>query len=200
MPGAGDRRYCEHAECVESMNRVTRIAVGFAVAVLAAVGAGVAAVPAGASDVTVQRDSSDQSLVPEAIRVPAGNRRIAVMPGRGVQTYLCTNGAFGFLQPDAILKNYGRAQVLHSKGPVWTSVEDGSSVTATGVASSPVPNAIPQLLLKSNGANRGPGLLAGVTFIQRLNTTGGVSPTGSCTDGVTVSVPYTADYAFWVAS
>ncbi len=179
------------------MSRVKRITIGFAVAAMAAVAAGA---PAGAaSDATARQGVSDQRQVPEAIRVPAGNRRIAVMPGRGVQTYLCTNGAFGFLQPDAILKHHGRAQVLHSRGPVWTSVDDGSSVTAAGVASSPVANAIPQLLLRSTG-NRGPGLLAGVTFIQRLNTTGGVSPTGSCTDGVTVSVPYTADYTFWVAS
>jgi hypothetical protein len=75
---------------------------------------------------------------------------------------------------------------------------DGSSVTAAAQANSPVPNSIPQLLLKSTG-NRGPGLLSAVTFVQRLNTTGGASPTGACTDGVTASVPYTADYAFWVA-
>lgn len=181
------------------MSRVHRVAVGLAVAVLTAVGAGAAAVPAGAApDAAAQQATSDQR-VPEQIRVPAGNRRIAVMPAQGVQTYLCTNGAWGFLQPDAILKHHGRALVLHSKGPVWTSVKDGSSVTAAVAASSPVPNAIPQLLLKSTG-NRGPGLLAEVTFIQRLNTVGGVSPTGSCVDGVTASIPYTADYTFWVAT
>jgi hypothetical protein len=76
---------------------------------------------------------------------------------------------------------------------------DGSSVTAAAAANSPVPDSIPQLLLKSTG-NRGPGQLGAVTYIQRLNTTGGVSPTGACTDGATSSVRYTADYAFWVAS
>jgi hypothetical protein len=136
--------------------------------------------------------------VPDAIKVPDGNKRIAVMPARGVQTYQCTAGAWTFLQPDAILRYHGRPQVLHTKGPVWTSVVDGSSVTAAAQASSPVPNAIPQLLLVSTG-NRGPGLLSAVTYIQRLNTTGGLAPTGTCTDGTTTSVPYTADYTFWVA-
>jgi hypothetical protein len=110
----------------------------------------------------------------------------------------CTAGAWTFLQPDAILRNHGRAQVLHTKGPVWTSVVDGSSVTGASQASSPVPNAIPELLLKAT-ANRGPGLLGSVTYIQRLHTTGGLAPAGACTEATTVSVPYTADYAFWVA-
>ena len=135
--------------------------------------------------------------MPEPIRVPDGYRRIASMQSRGVQTYQCTNGAWTFLQPDAILQFNGRAQVLHTRGPVWTSVVDGSSVTGTVVASAPQPDAIPELLLSST-ANRGPGLLAEVRYIQRLDTTGGLSPTGACTEGVTASVPYTADYTFWV--
>ena len=61
-----------------------------------------------------------------------------------------------------------------------------------------MPNAIPQLLLEATG-NRGPGLLSTVTYIQRLNTTGGLAPTGTCTDGTTASVRYTAVYTFWVA-
>jgi hypothetical protein len=136
--------------------------------------------------------------VPEVIRVPAGNRRIAVMPADGVQTYQCTAGTWTFLQPDAILRHRGRPVVLHTKGPVWTSVVDGSSVTAAAQANSPVAGAIPQLLLAATGA-RGSGLLSTVTYIQRLDTTGGLAPAGSCVDGATTSVPYTADYAFWAA-
>jgi Protein of unknown function (DUF3455) len=45
---------------------------------------------------------------------------------------------------------------------------------------------------------RGPGLLADVTFIQRLDTTGGLPPTGACVEGTTASVPYTTTYTFWV--
>jgi len=185
------------------LGRAHRIALGVAAAAFAAVGVGVAAVPAGAAPEAPLEVSADQvqasdqqQHVPDAIRVPDGFRRIAEMPSVGVQTYQCTNGAFTFLQPDAILQFNGRAQVLHSRGPVWTSVIDGSSVTAAVEASAPSENAIPQLLLR-NTANRGPGLLADVVFVQRLDTTGGLSPTGACTEGATASVPYTADYTFW---
>jgi hypothetical protein len=178
------------------MSRVRRAVIGTMVAVMASAGGGVAdAAPARSEESTV----AGHRNVPEVLRVPEGNRRIAVMPARGVQTYQCTAGAWTFVQPDAILRHHGRAEVLHTRGPVWTSVVDGSSVTAAAQATSPVENAIPQLLLKSTG-NRGPGLLGAVTYIQRLNTTGGLSPTGACTDGATASVPYTADYTFWTAA
>jgi len=43
--------------------------------------------------------------------------------------------------------------------------------------------------------------LVGTTFIQRLNTTGGLPPAASECDATTVGtraeVPYTADYYFW---
>jgi hypothetical protein len=180
------------------MGRLRRIAIGLAVVAIATVGVGGAASTAGAVGTAHGPDSSVQRGVPDAIKVPDGNTRIAAMPARGVQTHRCTAGTWTFLQPDAILRHHGRPQVLHTVGPVWTFVVDGSSVTATAQASSPVPNAIPQLLLKS-ASNRGPGLLSAVTYIQRLNTTGGLAPTGTCSEGTTASVPYTARYTFWVA-
>lgn len=151
-----------------------------------------AAMPAGAAQ------SSGRSDVPNEIKVPQGNKRVATMPARGVQTYQCTGNAWTFLQPDAILRHRGHPEALHTAGPVWTSVRDGSSVTAESVASSPVDGAIPQLLLRATD-NRGPGIFADVTYIQRLDTRGGLAPTGACTDGTTVSVRYSADYVFWVA-
>src|SRR6266536_2076247 len=157
------------------MSGVHRVAAGLAVAAMAAIGAGAAAVPAGAQDAGVAH--SDQRNVPEAIRVPDGNTRIAVMPGRGVQTYQCVNGAFTFVQPDAILEHHGRPEVLHTRGPIWTDVKDGSSVSGAVQATSPVAGAVPQLLLTAT-VIRGPGFLGEVTFIQRLNTTGGVAYRG----------------------
>jgi hypothetical protein len=179
------------------MRRLRGITIGLAVAALAAVGIGAASTASAVGAASASAGSGHRG-VPDVIKVPDGNKRIAVMPARGVQTYQCTAGAWTFLQPDAILRHHGSAKVLHTAGPVWTSVVDGSSVTAAAVANSPVPGAIPQLLLQANG-HRGSGLLSAVTYIQRLNTTGGLAPTGACTDGTTVSVRYTADYAFWVA-
>lgn len=180
------------------MRRVHRVTAGLTIAALTAIGIGTAAVPASGVPAD-ETGHTAQRHVPEQIRVPEGNRRIAVMPARGVQTYQCAAGAWTFLQPDAILEHHGRALVLHSRGPVWTSVRDGSSVTAAAAANVPVDNAIPLLLLRSTG-NRLPGLLGPVTFIQRLNTRGGLAPTGSCVDGTTASIPYSADYTFWVAA
>jgi hypothetical protein len=191
------------------MSRARRVAFGVgaaAVAGLAAVGIGLAVSPAGAAADPSAGASSGVSTgagqhgVPAVVRVPDGNRRIATFSARGVQTYQCTAGAFVFVQPDAILSIRGRAEILHSRGPVWTSVLDGSSVTGATVASSPRENAIPELLLRSTG-NRAPGLLGTVRFIQRLDTRGGLAPAGACTtEGATVSVPYAATYAFWVAA
>ena len=173
------------------MFRTRRIVVALATVALVTTGTGATATPANESP-------ARNRPVPEAIKVPPGNKKIATMSARGVQTYQCAAGAWTFLQPDAILDDRGRSRVLHSRGPVWTSVEDGSSVTAAAVANSPVDGAIPQLLLQAT-ANRAPGVFGTVTYIQRLNTRGGLSPTGACTDGTTTSVRYTADYTFWVA-
>jgi hypothetical protein len=57
------------------------------------------------------------------------------------------------------------------------------------------------VLLKSTG-NTGTGMMAETTWVHRLNTTGGVGPSGSCDPtvdaGRVVSVPYTADYFFYL--
>jgi Protein of unknown function (DUF3455) len=48
-----------------------------------------------------------------------------------------------------------------------------------------------------------PGALDDTTFIQRVNTTGGLVPAAAtCTTatvGAQAEVPYTADYRFWKA-
>ena len=52
-------------------------------------------------------------------------------------------------------------------------------------------------LLSAVTAQRGNGRLSGVTTIQRLNTRGGTAG-GSCKSaGTLLSIPYSADYAFW---
>src|SRR5216110_352801 len=69
-------------------------------------------------------------------------------------------------------------------------------------ASCPNSGSIQCLLLQSVGNKKGAtggNLLADTTFIQRLNTSGGVVPTSVCTVGQTQLVPYTADYFFFRA-
>ncbi|MFJ4788654.1 DUF3455 domain-containing protein [Streptomyces sp. NPDC088794] len=138
--------------------------------------------------------------VPDALKVPDGNKLTGVFSAAGVQTYTCTNDAWTLLEPAATLwaKNdrTHRSVALHSRGPVWVSTVDGSAVNGSAIANSPKTGTIPELLLKAT-ATRGTGTFAGVSYIQRLNTDGGVAPTTACTRTDQVSVKYTATYAFY---
>ncbi|WP_371669472.1 DUF3455 domain-containing protein [Streptomyces sp. NBC_00289] len=137
---------------------------------------------------------------PAALKVPDGNRLTGVFSAAGVQTYTCTDGAWKLLEPAATLwakkDRSHRPVALHSRGPVWVSTRDGSAVNATAVANSPKAGTIPELLLQAT-ATRGTGIFADVSYIQRLNTHGGVAPTTACTGTDQVSVPYSATYAFY---
>jgi uncharacterized protein DUF3455 len=66
------------------------------------------------------------------------------------------------------------------------------------------PGAIPWLLLQTAGLQEGPtggDTLTRTTFVQRLNTAGGVAPSTGCSSpadvGAKAFVPYTADYYFF---
>ena len=121
----------------------------------------------------------------------------------GVQKYTCQpNGTWLFTDPVAALYKKGKPLGVHflnlgTGRPVW-QLEDGSSVEAARKASAPNGAAnIPALLLQ--GVATTPGRLGGTTWVQRLNTVGGIAPAGACTPGATAAVPYTADYFFWKA-
>jgi hypothetical protein len=90
----------------------------------------------------------------------------------------------------------------------WQHSRDTSTVWAVAIASSSdsifvAPGAIPWLLLQVVGAQDGPtggDKLSETTFIQRLNTSGGIAPSTGCTLSTDVGkkalVPYTTDYFF----
>ncbi|MEW1723593.1 DUF3455 domain-containing protein [Streptomyces sp. NPDC093109] len=144
--------------------------------------------------------SAAKAEIPAALQVPEGNKRVAELSAKGVQVYTCANGGWTLLEPAATLWRKGdlkqKTIALHSRGPVWVSTVDGSAVNAAAVANSPRTGTIPELLLKAT-ANRGDGVFGKVSYIQRLETGGGVAPAGTCTDADQVSVPYTATYAFY---
>ena len=138
--------------------------------------------------------------VPAALKVPDGNRLTGVFSAEGVQVYTCTDGVWKLLEPAATLwakNDHSRRTVaLHSRGPVWVSTVDGSAVNAAALVTSPKAGTIPELLLKST-ATRGTGVFADVSYIQRLNTRGGVAPSTACTGAEQTSVPYSATYTFY---
>ncbi|MFI6934735.1 DUF3455 domain-containing protein [Streptomyces sp. NPDC050287] len=167
---------------------------------LAAVTAGTLLTATAGQAATAQRPAHPGVDAPAALKVPDGNRLTGVFSAAGVQTYTCTDGAWKLLEPAATLwaRNDGsrRTVALHSRGPVWVSTVDGSAVNAAAIANSPKTGTIPELLLQST-ATRGTGMFADVSYIQRLNTHGGVAPTTACTGTDQVGVPYSATYAFY---
>ena len=87
---------------------------------------------------------------------------------------------------------------------VWGKVIPGDSSSDSNYVE---PGAIPWLRVTIAGHRDGPtggDRLSGTTFIQRLNTHGGVAPSTGCTSladlGNTAFVPYTTDYYFYKSS
>lgn len=139
--------------------------------------------------------------VPDSIAAP-GERLVATTHAEGAQIYECKADTAGrltwqFREPIATLMMDGKTIGRHFAGPSW-ELDDGSTTGGKVVGRAPgaTQSDIPLLKLHATSP-RDRGALAGVTTIQRLNTKGGVAP-GSCeTAGALLSVPYSADYAFF---
>jgi hypothetical protein len=155
-----------------------------------------AAIPLLLADTGQNHRSPD---VPEALQVPAGNKVAFHAFAVGVQIYEWSGTAWVFVAPEAVLfaDAGGHGEVgIHYAGPSWES-ESGSKVVGARVAGSPVPDAIPWLLLKAV-STEGPGIFHRITYIQRVNTTGGTAPSGPGSGvGARIEVPYTAEYVFY---
>jgi hypothetical protein len=152
----------------------------------------------------------DQSTLPDAVKVPAGNKVVMETVGIGETTYECRDKKdapgqmeWAFVGPNAVLKDRKGATVGAYYGPpaTWKST-DGSEVTATQLAVSPAPAGnIPLQLVKANPA-KGNGAMMGVTYIQRVASKGGVAPAMACdaaAKGKKEIVKYQADYIIYKA-
>ncbi|HYO82058.1 MAG TPA: DUF3455 domain-containing protein [Bryobacteraceae bacterium] len=161
--------------------------------------------------------------VPTDIQIEAGHQAFLKVGAVGTQNYICLPSGWTFTGPQATLfvtfQWFGtriRQQVgTHyltpnpdepgALRPLWQSSTDTSIVWGrqTGTSSDPQfvdPTAIPWLRLEAVGKQAGPtggAMLSQTTFIQRVNTTGGLKPTAACTVGERQFVPYTADYVFY---
>jgi hypothetical protein len=151
----------------------------------------------------------DNAALPEPVRVPAGQKQRMSTSATGEITYECREkkdmaGAYewAFVAPVATLYGSGKQVVgKYYGGPTWES-NDGSKVTGKQVAVAPGgAGNIPLQLVKADPA-MGMGAMQGVSFIQRLNTQGGVAPAAVCDaagKGRRQQVPYSADYVFYGA-
>lgn len=144
--------------------------------------------------------------IPAAIAVPDGNRFAFSFHAEGVQIYKCiasgSTASWVFQAPQAdLFGKHHHFAGTHYAGPTWEFI-DGSSVVGSKVAAATVDaTAIPWLLLKAV-SHDGDGRMAEVTYVQRLETVGGVAPATGCDvahDGTIANVDYTATYAFYRA-
>jgi Protein of unknown function (DUF3455) len=141
------------------------------------------------------------SRLPLAIRVDESkNKVVATLRGVGKQIYDCTSGTATFREPAAgLFTSRGIPAGIHGKGPgpgpFWTNF-DGSRVDGSGAVSAPSPDSTRNVpWLRLNATSVGTGAFGGLTFIQRIDTRGGVAP--SPCNAPTVAVDYTANYVFW---
>ena len=149
-------------------------------------------------------------LVPENLKVPAGQTLSLVSPATGVQIYEC--GAIKtepprfewvFKAPQAeLLDLSGKKIGKHYAGPTWES-NDGSKVVGEAKArdDGPAATAIPWLLLAAKSTS-GNGVFSRTQSIQRLYTVGGKAPAAACGKaqlGKEARVPYKATYYFYSA-
>ncbi len=162
--------------------------------------------------------------VPSNLEVPAGNTAYLIGHARGTQNYLCLPKGAGFawtlFGPQATLfDDGGNQQITHflsanpdengTPRPTWQHSGDTSAAWAVAIEPSTDPNfvapgAIPWLLLQAVGNEYGTSLghkLTYTTYIQRVNTAGGLAPADGCSVATDVGrkalVPYTADYVFY---
>ena len=165
--------------------------------------------------------------VPDRLQPPEGNEVFLIGHAFGTQDYVCAASgagvAFVLTTPEAVLfDNPSRRVVNHffSPNPVeggtiratWQSTRDSSvfwgsaTQTATSLTDPDfvAPDAIAWLLLGRVGVLDGVGggnTLSVATFVQRVNTVGGLAPSTGCTSqgdiGRTAFVPYEADYVFF---
>lgn len=157
-----------------------------------------------ASDASALDNSATLPAGCESLQVEAANGLAFRVYAMGVQVYKWNGSSWTFVEPVATLfadARYNGEVGTHYVGPTWES-NSGSKVSAArvpGTGCTPDSTAIPWLLLKKV-STEGAGIFSSVTFIQRLNTTGGTPPTapGSVVDE-RKEVPYTAEYYFYRA-
>ncbi|MES2947790.1 MAG: DUF3455 domain-containing protein [Pseudomonadota bacterium] len=152
-----------------------------------------------------------QANLPAAVQVPGGNKVAMETVGVGEITYQCNakkdmadQFEWVFAGPDAKLNDRSGKQVGKYYGPpaTWENM-DGSKLTGVQVAVAPNGTGnIPNQLVKANPAS-GTGAMTGVTYIQRVNTVGGVAPSSACAAsnvGTRQIVKYQSDYIFYKPS
>jgi uncharacterized protein (TIGR03118 family) len=145
----------------------------------------------------------DLPPVCDRIAVAKDNHAVFHVFAVGVQIYSWSGTNWAFVAPEATLfadADHHAEVGTHfgtPTGPAWQT-RSGSEVIEQRVDScAPDSTAIPWLLLRTI-SETGNGVLNGVSFVQRVNTVGGIAPsTAGSSVGEEQRVPYTAEYFFY---
>ena len=175
--------------------RMKQIVALVALLIITGLTSAVSAAPA-----TYQDGPELPSPLCDRVRAPEGNRVLLRFYATGTQNYRWDGLSWVFVEPVATLfadAGYVGRVGTHYRGPVWES-NSGSKVTGARLfGCQPDPTAIPWLLLEGVSTS-GPGIFSSVTYVQRVNTTGGLAPaTPGSSIGEVAEVPYTAEYYFY---
>jgi hypothetical protein len=187
--------------------------------------AGIVALAVGFMASQAEAAHVDRGIVPPPlpanIQVPPGNTPYLLGHAVGTQNYICLPSGnkfvFKLFTPEATLFNNADLQITtHYFSPnpvehgttratwqhrdastVWGKVVPGDSATVS-------PEGIEWLKVTVVGTKEGPSggdTLTHTTFIQRVNTVGGLAPSQGCSStadvGSSAFVPYRADYIFY---
>jgi hypothetical protein len=143
--------------------------------------------------------------IPEQIKPPSGNSPVLTVHAKGDQIYQCSlNGgvlSWQLQAPDAkLFDEQGKIVGNHYSGPIW-EYKEGSRVVGRVVNKIDIaPESSISWLLVEVVAHKGDGLFSNVSFINRINTYGGLPPVPVCDSnhlGSEKRVAYTADYIFY---
>jgi len=173
-----------------------------------------------ASSPAAERDSLTPPPVPFEIHVDGD--LFLIGHGVGTQNYVClpssTGFAFSLFTPEATLFTDDAGQLTtHFFSPdrdprdfgairvTWEHSRDTSTIWGAVTGQATVSkDAINWLRVEIKGALPGPtggDKLTPTTFVQRINTVGGLAPAADCVGATDVGkrafVPYTADYLFF---
>ncbi len=137
------------------------------------------------------------------IKVPDGHAPALQLAARGVQIFRCEPAGAGFewrfRQPEAELFD-AQGQPAGRHGASFSfEHRDGSRLLGTVVEhqAAAAADTLPWLLLTARSF--GQGALAGVSYVQRVNTRGGMPPAG-CSAGQAnrlLRVDFSADFVFY---
>lgn len=150
----------------------------------------------------VDNNNHRPELPPEcaSIQVPAGSRFVMRTYALGVQVYKWNGSSWDFIAPEARLYTSHRftGKVgTHYAGPTWETTSGSYVIGRRVQGCDPDTTAVSWLLLEAV-TTEGPGPFKNVTYIQRVNTRGGLKPsTAGTVVGEEARVPYTTEYYFY---